>query len=163
MTEATPKPTRSVRMSRDAAWEFTAGSHTGVFTSLRRDGTPIAIPIWFAAIDERIYIRTPGRSKKAARVRHNPRCSFLVESGTRWAELSAVHFTGTARILPGDDPLALAADVAITTKYAPFRTARAEMPATTAQHYEGLGDRVVIQITPDDRILSWDNTALGTA
>jgi PPOX class probable F420-dependent enzyme len=153
----------SVRLSREAAWDLTADSHTGIFTSLRRDGTPVSIPIWFVVLDERIYIRTPGRSKKAARVRHNPRCAFLVESGTRWAELRAVHFTGTARILPGDDALAIGADAAITTKYAPFRAARAGMPATAAQHYEGLGDRVVIQISPDDRILSWDNAALDSS
>lgn len=153
----------SVRLSREAAWELAAASHTGIFTSLRRDGTPISIPIWFTALDERIYLRTPGRSKKAARVRHNPRCAFLVESGTRWAELRAVHFTGTAHILPGDDPLAIAADAAITMKYAPFRTARTDMPATADQHYAGLGDRVVIQISPDDRILSWDNAALGSS
>lgn len=161
MSEHPRSATRGVRLTREQAWAVTAASHTGVFTTLRRDGTPISIPIWFVVLDGYIYLSTPARSKKAARVRHNPRCSFLVESGTRWAELRAVHFTGTAHVVPEDDDASIAARKALTEKYEPFRTKRDDMPTGTAQHYEQRGERVLIRLTPDDRILSWDNTALG--
>ena len=55
-----------------------------IMTTLRRDGMPIAMPMWFAAIDERIYVNT--RGKKLHRHRHMIRAaSFLVESGERVA------------------------------------------------------------------------------
>ena len=31
----------SVRLGREEAWSVLADAHTGIFTSLRRDGTPI--------------------------------------------------------------------------------------------------------------------------
>ena len=42
-------------------------------TSLRRDGMPIALPMWFCVVDGAVYFRTLARSKKAARLRHDPR------------------------------------------------------------------------------------------
>jgi hypothetical protein len=95
------------------------------------------------------------------RVEHDPRCAFLVEAGSRWAELRAVHLTGTATVIPEDDERAIAARNAMTTKYERFRTPREQMPDETAQHYERRGEHVLIVMTPDNRILSWDNSRLG--
>jgi nitroimidazol reductase NimA-like FMN-containing flavoprotein (pyridoxamine 5'-phosphate oxidase superfamily) len=148
----------SVRLSRDEAWSIVAGAHTGIFTSLRRDGTPISLPIWFVVIDRRIYLSGPAHAKRVARVRRDPRVSFLVESGIRWAELRAVHLTGRARIVTEPELKACVADV-LDAKYAGFRTARAEMTAATRAHYEV--EIATIEITPDERILSWDNARLG--
>jgi len=148
----------SVRLSRDEAWAVLTAAHTGVFTSLRRDGTPITLPIWFVVLDRRVYISGPARAKRLTRVRRDPRVAFLVESGERWAELRAVHLTGRARIVTEPELKARVA-TALTAKYAPFRTARAAMPEATRAHYEV--ETVTIEITPDERILSWDNARLG--
>ena len=37
----------SVRMSDDEAWEFLSSSHTGILTTLRADGRPVAV--WISA------------------------------------------------------------------------------------------------------------------
>ncbi|EUA75273.1 pyridoxamine 5'-phosphate oxidase family protein [Mycobacterium xenopi 4042] len=42
---------------------------------------PITLPVWFVIDDRTIAMMTPARTKKIARVRHDPRASFLVESG----------------------------------------------------------------------------------
>ena len=89
---------RGVRLSDDEAWAALEAAHTGVLTSLRRDGWPISLPVWFVVLDRRIYVSGPAHTKKFARVRHDPRVSFLVESGERWVDLLGVHVTGTARI-----------------------------------------------------------------
>lgn len=149
----------SVRLSTDEAWAVLAASHTGMLTSLRRDGVPITLPIWFVALDRRIYVGGPATAKRLARVRRDPRVSFLVESGTRWAELRAVHLTGRARIVSEPELLARVA-AALDAKYAAFRTARTAMPDTTRAHYEVA--RATIEIVPNDRMLSWDNARLGT-
>ena len=49
-----------------------AGAHTGVLTSLRRDGAPVSLPVWFVALDRRIYVSGPARTKKFARIRVIP-------------------------------------------------------------------------------------------
>ena len=146
----------SIRLSRDEAWAVLAEAHTGILTTLRSDGTPVSLPMWFVAIDERIYVVTPERTKKVARVQHNPRVAFLVESGQRWAELVAVHLTGTARVV--DDPhLCTGVRAAMDHKYAGFRTEPS--PADAARLADT--NMAVIEITPDDRILTWDNNRLN--
>jgi nitroimidazol reductase NimA-like FMN-containing flavoprotein (pyridoxamine 5'-phosphate oxidase superfamily) len=151
---------RSVRLSRQEAWAVIRDSHTGIFTTLRRDGWPIALPVWFVTIDEAVYLGTPAQSKKVARLAHDSRASFMVESGERWAELSAVHLTGTARLVDADDPVLAVVERESSRKYDGFRTERTAMPKATAAHYDKRGAFAQIRFTPDERILSWDNARL---
>jgi len=119
-----------VRLSEEEAWEAIAAAHTGVLTTLRADGTPVALPVWFVALDRAIYVSTPARAKKVARVRNDPRASFLVESGERWAELRAVHLSGAVAVVD-DRAMVDAVAAALDVKYAAFRTASAAMPCGT--------------------------------
>jgi Pyridoxamine 5'-phosphate oxidase len=147
----------SVRLTEAEAWTLVAAAHTGIFTSLRRDGTPISLPLWFVVDDHTIWLSTPASSKKVTRVRNNPRTSFLVESGERWAELAAVHLTCTATVVEGDEVAWVEAEKA--RKYGAFRTARRAMPERTRDHYGGA--RAAIRLDPDARVLTWDNSRLG--
>lgn len=149
---------RGVRLSVEEAWEVVERAHTGILGTLRRDGVPIMLPIWFVAVDRSIYIRTGDDSRKARRLRLDPRASFLVESGEHWAELRAVHFTGTTSALGGDDPLVADLEKAFEAKYSSFRTAPSKMGAATRAHYAR--PRVFFRFTPDEHILSWDNRHL---
>jgi PPOX class probable F420-dependent enzyme len=142
-----------VRLSEDEAWAVLTASHTGVFTTLRRDGMPIALPVWFVVLDRTVCLGAPSRTKKVARLRHDPRASFLVESGERWVDLRAVHVTGRVEFVDDEHEMERI-DHALDAKYRAFRTARAAMPERTRQHYAG---RTFLRLRPDDRILSWDN------
>jgi len=146
---------RSVRMTSADAWAVLERAHTGILTSLRRDGAPVSLPVWFVALDRRIYVAGPDHTKKFARIRNDPRVSFLVESGRLWAELVGVHLTGHARVLDDRNQLERV-DAALDAKYAGFRTPHPDMPAATRAHYET--QTTTIEIVPDDRILSWDNS-----
>jgi len=148
---------RSVRLDNDEAWESLGRAHTGILTTLRRDGVPISLPVWFVALDRRIYVSGPAHTKKFARIRNDPRVGFLVESGLRWIELRGVHLTGTARFVD-DDARAERVAAALAEKYDGFRIAREEMPDPTRAHYDT--SVATIEITPDDRILSWENSRL---
>lgn len=145
-----------VRLSEDEAWSVIEAAHTGILTTLRRDGSPIALPVWFVAFDRRVYVSTPPTSKKVSRIRHDPRASFLVESGELWEELEAVHLSCTASVIDDDD-LVVRVGRTIDAKYAAVRTDPADMPATTREHY---ASRTFIELVPDGRILSWDNRRL---
>src|SRR3954453_19510671 len=90
-------------MTEDVAWDMVARSINGTLVTLKRDGRPIALPVWHVVVDRRIYITT--RGKKLARIEHDPRCSFLVEAGERWAELRAVHLECAGQVIDPDEEL----------------------------------------------------------
>ena len=148
---------RGIRLSVDEAWDTLDRAHTGVLTTLRRDGVPISLPAWFVALDRRIYVSGPAHTKKFARIGRDPRVSFLVESGEHWIDLLGVHLTGTARIVDDAELLERVA-AALGAKYRQFRHARDQMPGATRARHETVV--TTIEITPDDRILSWDNSRL---
>jgi nitroimidazol reductase NimA-like FMN-containing flavoprotein (pyridoxamine 5'-phosphate oxidase superfamily) len=145
----------SIRLSRDEAWEELAGAHTGIFTSLKSDGTPITLPMWFVALEERIYFSAPARTKKVARLRRNSRCCFLVETGTYWRELKAVLLTGNANEVTDEETKRRVRE-ALDAKYESYRTKHSRMPEETRSVYESPA-RVTFEMVPDERILTWDN------
>lgn len=159
MAEPTRAPRASVRMTEDEAWATLEAAHTGILTTLRRDGRPIALPIWFVVLDHRIYVTT--RGKKIVRARHDPRASFLVEAGERWAELRAVHVDCRAAVVEPSEEMAGRIRAAMDRKYQAYRTAANEMPAATREHYRtSMG--AVIELVPDGKLLTWDNRRLGS-
>jgi len=146
-----------VELSVDDAWRVLDAAHTGIFTTLRADGTPVSLPVWFVVLDRTICMSTPSATKKLARVQHDPRAGFLVESGERWADLQAVHLNGTVELID-DEPTCGRVAEALDQKYAPFRTDRTAMPASAQKRYAA---RTFLRLVPDDHpLLSWDNRRL---
>jgi nitroimidazol reductase NimA-like FMN-containing flavoprotein (pyridoxamine 5'-phosphate oxidase superfamily) len=158
MTDASTSRPR-IRLTPEEAWDFIERSHTGIFGTLRSDGMPIMLPIWFVVIDRKIYVRTSADSKKAKRARRDARASFLVESGERWAELQAVHMVGEITEVHVESARGVEAEEKFTAKYAPFRTDNSQMNPTTRSHYAA--QRVFLEFAPEGRLLSWDNRRLG--
>jgi nitroimidazol reductase NimA-like FMN-containing flavoprotein (pyridoxamine 5'-phosphate oxidase superfamily) len=146
----------SPRMTVDECWAFVTDAHTGIMTTLRRDGMPIALPLWYACLDRVIYLQTRGR--KLQRLRRDPRASFLVESGEHWAELKAVHLTGRAEVVDLDDELSRRFRTEMDRKYAAY-SSRSAMPTQTAEYYAKAVTGVV-RFVADERILNWDNAKL---
>jgi PPOX class probable F420-dependent enzyme len=147
----------SIRLTPDEAWDVLEHSHTGILTTLKADGAPVSLPIWFVALDRTICFSAPSGTKKVARVRRDPRAAFLVESGERWAELEAVHLNGTVERVDDETDIARI-DKALDAKYAAFRTARANMPDATRAHYAG---RTFFRLVPEGRMLTWDNRRIA--
>ena len=151
-----------VRLSEEEAWAELETAHTGILTSLRRDGRPVSLPVWFAALDHKIYVRTPGKTRKVEHVRNDPRATFLVERGEKWIELCAVMVYADVELLePGDEYDA--ASAAITAKYAGFGMESEAMggkkvPDATKQHYAGRS--AMLRLTPTGRPVTWDNSRL---
>jgi PPOX class probable F420-dependent enzyme len=145
-----------IRLTPDEAWEVLERSHTGILTTLKADGNPVSLPVWFVALERTICFSTPSRTKKVARIRRDPRASFLVESGERWADLRAVHLTGRVEEVH-DERMLARIDEAMDRKYSSFRTPAADMPEATRDHYAG---RTFFRLVPDPRVLTWDNSRI---
>ena len=146
----------SIRLTEDEAWEELATARTGILTTLRADGWPVSLPVWFATVDRRIYLRTPAGTKKLARIRRDPRGSFLVESGVRWAELRAVQLPVTATVLD-DGAEAEVASAALGAKYDGYGLAVERAPSATRRAYRGM---VVVRLDPAGKALTWDNARI---
>ena len=146
-----------IRLTEDEAWEAVESAHTGTLTTLRRDGMPIALPVWFAVEDRTVVLMTPSSTKKVARLRHDPRASFLVESGEKYVELRGVHLTGRVEIID-DAEVKARLEAAVNAKYAAFRPAAGALPAKAQAFY---AQQAFLRFVPEGRILTWDNARLG--
>jgi PPOX class probable F420-dependent enzyme len=146
-----------IRLTADEAWDAIGSAHTGILTTLRRDGMPIALPVWFVAQDRTIAMMTPAGTKKIARITHDPRASFLVESGERWADLCGVHLTGRVEMVD-DEPDMQRIEAAIFAKYAAFRPPLDGLPAKTQTYY---AKQVFLRLVPEGRVLTWDNSRIA--
>ncbi len=51
-------------------------------TTFRESGEPVSTPVWFALVDERVYVFTDVQSGKVERIRRDPRVT-LAPSGVR--------------------------------------------------------------------------------
>jgi PPOX class probable F420-dependent enzyme len=147
-----------IRLSPDEAWDVIGQSHTGILTTLRANGSPVTLPTWFAVLDRTICLFTPSGTKKVVRVRRDPRASFLVESGERWAELRAVHVSGLLEIVE-DEPTKARITEALDEKYAAFRSTN-QMSQATTDYY---ATRTYLRLVPEPRLLTWDNRRLSPA
>lgn len=76
-------------------------------TTYRKDGTPVATPVWAAADDGVLYIWTRSDSWKVKRLRHDSRVRVTVcDVRGRIAE-GAPSAEGTARLLDGEGTAAV--------------------------------------------------------
>jgi nitroimidazol reductase NimA-like FMN-containing flavoprotein (pyridoxamine 5'-phosphate oxidase superfamily) len=146
-----------IELNDDQLWEFLSEGHEGALTTLRSDGWPVALPVWYVVKDKAVYLRTRPSTKKVVRIQNDPRSSFLVSSGARWAELKAAVLTCRAVIIE-DEPLQTEVLALFDEKYAAFRTAPTAMPSSSQKHYKG--EPVIIRLDVVDGVLSWDNASL---
>ena len=146
----------NIRLSIDEAWAAIEEALIGVLTTLCADGRPITLPVWFAVDQRTICVSTPAGSKKVARVRKDPRASFLIESGERWRDLTGIHLSGTLEEVR--DPVAMERiQAAWDRKYARLETPHEQMPQPVRSAYSEL---TILRLVPDGRILSWDNSRI---
>jgi len=146
-----------VRLTDDEAWAELAAAHTGILTTLRRDGRPVPLPVWFVAFDRHVYVRTPSGTRKVEHVEHDPRATFLVERGERWAELCAVMVHADVTLLAAGTERKRV-EATLNEKYASFRTESAQLPDATRAHYAV--ESAVLKLSPVGRLVTWDNSKL---
>jgi hypothetical protein len=70
-------------------------------TTFRKDGTPVATPVWFAEIDGKLCVMTRSDSGKYKRIRNTSRVK--VAPCTMRGKVTGPELSGSARILPEAD------------------------------------------------------------
>lgn len=147
-----------IALDEDELWGYVTDARTAVVTTLRRDGWPVSLPVWFAVLDRRIYFKTFPTMRKAARISRDPRAAFVVEDGQEWTRLRAATLAVTAEILaPG--PEADAARAALRAKYPPELDVPVDrLPPASRAYYGAVS--VIVRLTPAGPPISWDNSRL---
>jgi PPOX class probable F420-dependent enzyme len=128
-------------MSLDEAREFlTTGTRTGKVAVVRKDGSPMVVPIWFGLEDDGTLVFTAwGESIKVRALRRDPRLSICVD--TESPPYSYVRVDGTAELV--DDP-------ELTRAWA-TRMGRRYMGEDRAEEFgarNGIPGELVVRVTP---------------
>ncbi len=115
-------------------------------TSYRRDGTPVATPVWFVQDGGRILVQTDAGSGKARRIRRNPAVTIAPCTGT--GRLRGHPIPASARQLPATENSR--AEALLRRKYrvdiAVLRVARAAQ--SVFRRGASLTTSVIIEIVP---------------
>jgi PPOX class probable F420-dependent enzyme len=67
-------------MNPETLEQFLAKTRYGYLTTLRRDGAPLTVPVWFEWDGEVARVFTGKASAKVKRIRHDPRVTLLVSN-----------------------------------------------------------------------------------
>jgi hypothetical protein len=144
----------SVRLSSAEAWEVVSAGQTAILTTLRADGWPVSVPVWFVTVGDRIYIRTFGA--KVRRLQRDSRASFVVEGGTRWSEFVAAHLNCRGIVESMTPTLDKWFETEMAAKYGERFTRWADMPPASQEFY-ARQPRSLVTLTPVGPIRGWDN------
>jgi PPOX class probable F420-dependent enzyme len=125
------------------------GSRTGKLATVREDGRPHVVPIWFHLDGETIVFTTWHETVKAANIRHDPRVSICVDEEN--PPFAFVQIEGTAVLHDNADELA----------YWTRRIAGRYMGAELAEAYgkrNSVEGELLVRVTPT-KIIARKNIA----
>ena len=108
--------------------------------TFRATGEAVPTPIWFAALEDRLYVRTASHFKKLDRIAQNSHVQ--VAPCTESGELTGPPLAAVARILFPGDPEIPAAEAALEARYPE------ERPAMTQLLVDNGWTGVYIEIAP---------------
>lgn len=138
------------KMSRAECWAFMmAQAHTAKLATVRPDGRPHVVPIWFARDGEQIVFTTWHTSVKAHNLRHNPWLSLCVDDEA--PPFTYVKVEGTAEFSDDLDEL----------RHWAARIAARYMGADLAEAYgrrNAVAGELLVRVTPTD-IMGEDDVA----
>jgi len=96
-----------------------ARARYSLIVTFRRDGTPVATPVWAAAGNGRVYVRTERGSGKVKRLARDPRALVAPCNARGRPRGPALHVRG--RVLRSDEEAT--AEAALAARYGPGRAA----------------------------------------
>jgi PPOX class probable F420-dependent enzyme len=141
-------------MSHDEVVEFLNQQRSSTVATVGPKGQLNLVAMWYAVLDQHIWIETKRKSQKVVNLRRDPRMSFLVETGDTYDQLRGVALEGTGAIV--DDP-----DVVWDVCVNVFERYNAPYTDELKPFVELMAhNRVAIRLDVD-RIRSWDHRKLG--
>ncbi len=129
-------------MPTSPAWSALGAEKYVSLTTFRRDGTPVATPVWVVADGDRLLVTTTASTGKVKRLRHTPRVTLRPCDMRGRVRDGAPEVEATATV--EDDPALLdRLNAAIVGKYGLY--ARFML---WAGRRRGMTDRVCVTLSP---------------
>lgn len=145
-----------VRLSGEEIDGFVSDHGTAVLTTLRADGRPVPLPVWYVAFDGALYFQTPVRSRKVGNLERDARVAVLIDDGERWEHLRGVLIQGTAERV-ADEAVRMRVLAAFEELFADLAAPADRLPAVASARYAQLA---VFRVAVPERPVSWDNRKL---
>lgn len=80
---------------------FLASKDVVILATIHQNGAPLAMPMWFYADTDALYMVTMAATQKVRNIRRDARVCVVAESGTRGAEVRGVTVQGRAVSVDG--------------------------------------------------------------
>jgi PPOX class probable F420-dependent enzyme len=125
--------------------------------TVRPDGSPHIVPVWFEWDGELVRFESQANSRKVKNLRKNPRMSVLIDVTHGGFEYRAVILEGTAEIIDDRESV-----VPIVQRIFLRYLGEEGIAAPTPQRLIFGGETIVVQLTPS-RVITWDNTRIEPA
>jgi PPOX class probable F420-dependent enzyme len=143
-----------VKMSPAEADAFLHQERTTTMCSIHPDGSIHAVAMWYAFLDGTLAVETKRKSQKVQNLRRDPRLTFLVEAGDKYANLRGVELVGRARIVEEPGPV-WEFGVSMWERYVSPYSEEQQQLVEMMMH-----NRVVVAIDVT-RVVSWDHRKLS--
>jgi nitroimidazol reductase NimA-like FMN-containing flavoprotein (pyridoxamine 5'-phosphate oxidase superfamily) len=144
-------------MSQAEIEEFLDGARTLIFVTTKKDGAPVAHPLWFSRVGGHLYVNIRTDSLKWKNVQRDDRVCCVAEAGESYFALRGVMIQG--RATPVEDEAELERELAAReAKAGRIGSGMEEMPGWFQQSRDrrrSRGDRVMLRISMD-KVFSWD-------
>jgi PPOX class probable F420-dependent enzyme len=141
-------------MSHDEQVDFLHRSRSSTVATIGPNGQVHLVAMWYAVLDEHVWIETKSKSQKVANLRRDPRMSFLVEAGHTYDQLRGVAMEGSGVIVEDTD---VVWDVCVNI----FERYNAPYTEELRPFVELMAhNRVAVRLDVD-RVRSWDHRKLG--
>jgi PPOX class probable F420-dependent enzyme len=139
-------------MSHDEQVEFLHQSRSSTVASTGANGQIHLVAMWYAVLDEHIWIETKAKSQKVVNLRRDPRITCLVEDGEDYFELRGATIFGKARLLEDYDEL-----VDLGGRVARRMAGGADIGELGEQIVSHQATKRVGVIVEPDKIATWDH------
>jgi PPOX class probable F420-dependent enzyme len=141
-------------MSHDEQVEFLHRSRSSTVATIGPNGQIHLVAMWYAVMDDHVWIETKKKSQKVANLRRDPRMTFLVEAGQTYDQLRGLSIEGTGEVVD-DESVVWDVCVNLFERYnAPYSEELKPFVELMAHN------RVAVRLDPE-RVRSWDHRKLG--
>jgi PPOX class probable F420-dependent enzyme len=141
-------------MGHDEVVDFLNQQRSSTVATIGPSGQVHLVAMWYAVLDQHVWIETKSKSQKVANLRRDPRMSFLVEAGDTYDQLRGVAMEGTGVVVE-DEGVVWDVCVNIFERYnAPYSDELRPFVELMAHN------RVAVRLDVD-RVRSWDHRKLG--
>ena len=141
-------------MDHDEVVSFLHHQRSSTVATIGPQGQVHLVAMWYAVLDEHIWIETKKKAQKTVNLRRDPRCSFLVETGHTYDQLRGVAIEGTAEVIE-DEAVVWDVCVNIFERYNGEYTEEMKPLVEFMAH-----NRAAVRLDAA-RVRSWDHRKLG--